>query len=104
MSGGGGASRSFDLEVDLKNGIGYTFSSIVKYVAPSLSVCHMSCHLHRDDYGRLYDFITAKNIKVKNKGAKVVSGLVTHSTNKFTMYTLRDYGVYNYNYLTWYPL
>ena len=33
VSGGGGASsRSFDLEVDLKNGSGYTFSSILKCV------------------------------------------------------------------------
>lgn len=56
VSGGGSASRSFDFEVDLKNGNGYTFSSIMK-----------------DDYGRLFDFITAKNIKVKNKGVKQVS-------------------------------
>ena len=32
VSGGSGASRSFDFEVDLKNGNGYTFSSIMKYV------------------------------------------------------------------------
>ena len=29
-SGGSGASRSFDFEIDLKNGNGYTFSSIMK--------------------------------------------------------------------------
>ena len=38
VSGGGGASRSFDFEVDLKNGNGYTFSSIMKYVTTIL-VC-----------------------------------------------------------------
>jgi len=37
VSGGGGASRSFDFEVDLKNGNGYTFSSIMKYVTTSLA-------------------------------------------------------------------
>ena len=55
-SGGSGASCSFDFEVNMKNGNGYTFSSIMK-----------------DDYGRLFDFITSENIKVKNKGVKVVS-------------------------------
>ena len=38
VSGGGGASRSFDFEVNLKNGNEYTFSSIMKYVAATL-VC-----------------------------------------------------------------
>jgi len=35
-SGGSGASRSFDLEVDVKNGNCYTFSSIMKYVTTTL--------------------------------------------------------------------
>ena len=37
VSGGGSASRSFDFEVDLKNGNGYTFSSIMKYVVTFLA-------------------------------------------------------------------
>jgi len=49
---------------------------------PPLPVCHMFCPLHRDDYGRLYDFVTAKSIKVKNKGVKVKSHpIVTSGVN-----------------------
>jgi len=40
-SGGSGASRSFDFEVDLKNGNGYTFSSIMKFVTtPCYTLCN----------------------------------------------------------------
>ena len=40
MSGGGGASsRSFDLEIDLKNGNSYTFSSIEKKCVVTSVTC-----------------------------------------------------------------
>lgn len=43
-------SRSFDFEIELKNGVVHTFSSIEK-----------------EEYGKLYDFINAKKLHVKNK-------------------------------------
>ena len=44
-SGGSGASRSFDLEVDSKNGNTHTFSSIMKYVTTTLlSWCSLLSH------------------------------------------------------------
>jgi len=48
---GGGTTRSFDFEVETKNGVVHTFSSIEK-----------------EEYGRLYDFITSKKLRVKNTG------------------------------------
>lgn len=50
----GGSTRSFDFEVELKNGVVHTFSSIEK-----------------DEYGKLFDFITAKKLIVKNRGKNV---------------------------------
>ncbi|XP_065226212.1 FACT complex subunit Ssrp1 [Planococcus citri] len=47
----GGSTRSFDFEIELKNGVVNTFSSIEK-----------------EEYGKLYDFINAKNLRVKNRG------------------------------------
>lgn len=46
----GGSTRSFDLEVELRNSIVHTFSSIEK-----------------DEYGRLYEFLKAKGIKIGSK-------------------------------------
>nr|CAG4650014.1 EOG090X02Z1 [Sida crystallina] len=47
----GGSTRSFDFEVETKNGVVHTFSSIEK-----------------EEYGRLYDFISTKKLRVKNSG------------------------------------
>nr|CAG4640707.1 EOG090X02Z1 [Eulimnadia texana] len=47
----GGSTRSFDFEVETKNGVVHTFSSIEK-----------------EEYGRLYDFISNKKLRVKNSG------------------------------------
>lgn len=46
----GGSTRSFDFEIELKSGVVHTFSSIEK-----------------EEYGKLYDFITSKKLHVKNK-------------------------------------
>jgi len=51
---GGGTTRSFDFEVETKNGVVHTFSSIEK-----------------EEYGKLYDFITSKKLRVKNTGRSV---------------------------------
>nr|CAG4642375.1 EOG090X02Z1 [Evadne anonyx] len=48
---GGGTTRSFDFEVETKNGVVHTFSSIEK-----------------EEYGKLYDFIISKKLRVKNTG------------------------------------
>nr|CAG4641539.1 EOG090X02Z1 [Eurycercus lamellatus] len=48
---GGGSTRSFDFEVETKNGVVHTFSSIEK-----------------EEYNRLYDFINTKKLRVKNTG------------------------------------
>ncbi|GLH09484.1 FACT complex subunit Ssrp1 [Gryllus bimaculatus] len=47
----GGGTRSFDIEVETKTGVVHTFSSIEK-----------------DEYAKLFDFISAKKLRVKNKG------------------------------------
>uniref|UniRef100_R4FNX0 FACT complex subunit SSRP1 n=1 Tax=Rhodnius prolixus TaxID=13249 RepID=R4FNX0_RHOPR len=46
----GGSTRSFDFEIELKSGVVHTFSSIEK-----------------EEYGKLFDFITVKKLRVKNK-------------------------------------
>lgn len=48
---GGGSTRSFDFEVELKSGTVHTFSSIEK-----------------EEYGKLFDFITSKKLNIKNRG------------------------------------
>ncbi|GLV33629.1 Structure specific recognition protein [Carabus blaptoides fortunei] len=48
---GGGSTRSFDFEIELKSGTNHTFSSIEK-----------------EEYGKLFDFITSKKLHVKNRG------------------------------------
>lgn len=48
---GGGSTRSFDFEIELTSGINHTFSSIEK-----------------EEYGKLFDFITSKKLRVKNRG------------------------------------
>jgi len=47
----GGSTRSFDFEIEMKAGIGHTFSSIEK-----------------DEYTKLFDFIQTKKLHIKNKG------------------------------------
>ncbi|KAL3288710.1 hypothetical protein HHI36_003145 [Cryptolaemus montrouzieri] len=48
---GGGNTRSFDFEVELKSSTVHTFSSIEK-----------------EEYGKLFDFIASKKLHVKNRG------------------------------------
>lgn len=48
----GGSTRSFDFEVETKAGIVHTFSSIEK-----------------EEYAKLYDFVTSKKLRVKNTGS-----------------------------------
>lgn len=48
--------RSFDFEIELKNGLVHTFSSIEK-----------------EEYHKLFDFITEKKLRVKNRGKMVKS-------------------------------
>jgi structure-specific recognition protein 1 len=48
---GGGSTKSFDFEIELKMGTTHTFSSIEK-----------------EEYTKLYDFIVSKKITVKNTG------------------------------------
>ncbi|KAJ8932779.1 hypothetical protein NQ314_014483 [Rhamnusium bicolor] len=47
----GGSTRSFDFEVELKSGTVHTFSSIEK-----------------EEYAKLFDFITCKKLNIKNRG------------------------------------
>lgn len=55
------SSRSFDFEIELKSGVVHTFSSIEK-----------------EEYGKLFDFITVKKLRVKNK--KSVSTFLTNKS------------------------
>lgn len=50
----GGSTRSFDFEIELKSGTIHTFSSIEK-----------------EEYGKLFDFISSKKLHVKNTGKTV---------------------------------
>lgn len=49
----GGSTKSFDFEVETKAGVQHTFSSIEK-----------------DEYSKLYDFVSSKNLRVKNRGTE----------------------------------
>uniref|UniRef100_A0AAY4A0Y1 FACT complex subunit SSRP1 n=1 Tax=Denticeps clupeoides TaxID=299321 RepID=A0AAY4A0Y1_9TELE len=46
-------TRSFDFEIEAKQGSQYTFSSI-----------------EREEYGKLFDFVNAKKLSIKNRGFK----------------------------------
>ncbi|NWH41521.1 SSRP1 protein, partial [Chloropsis hardwickii] len=46
-------TRSFDFEIETKQGTQYTFSSI-----------------EREEYGKLFDFVNAKKLNIKNRGLK----------------------------------
>lgn len=48
---GGGSTRSFDFEVEVKSSVVHTFSSIEK-----------------EEYNKLFDFISSKKLRVKNRG------------------------------------
>ncbi|GAV03684.1 hypothetical protein RvY_14074 [Ramazzottius varieornatus] len=50
---GGGNTRSFDFEIETRNGLVHTFSSIQK-----------------EEYYKLFDFVNGKDLKVKNRGDK----------------------------------
>ncbi|KAL9981414.1 hypothetical protein ACROYT_G010115 [Oculina patagonica] len=56
VAGGGGSSRSFDFEVETKSGTTYVFSSIEK-----------------EEYGKLFDFVNGKHLRIKNTGKSKVS-------------------------------
>ncbi|VEL21919.1 unnamed protein product [Protopolystoma xenopodis] len=60
FSRGTGAQRSFDFEVETRNGLTQTFTSI-----------------ERDEYHHLYDFVVAKKLRVKNVNAGGVDATVT---------------------------
>uniref|UniRef100_L7M9Q0 FACT complex subunit SSRP1 n=1 Tax=Rhipicephalus pulchellus TaxID=72859 RepID=L7M9Q0_RHIPC len=47
----GGSTRSFDFEVEAKSGLVHTFSSIEK-----------------EEYGRLFDYVSEKKLRIKNRG------------------------------------
>ncbi|CAG0899999.1 unnamed protein product [Darwinula stevensoni] len=47
----GGSTRSFDIEIETKSSVIHTFSSIGK-----------------EEYGKLYDFISSKKLRIKNRG------------------------------------
>lgn len=70
----GGSTRSFDFEVETKNGVVHNFSSIEK-----------------EEYGRLYDFISNKKLRVKNSGRSVrccgeqVEFVKSHAVNDFNL-------------------
>uniref|UniRef100_A0AAY5EKA0 FACT complex subunit SSRP1 n=1 Tax=Electrophorus electricus TaxID=8005 RepID=A0AAY5EKA0_ELEEL len=49
-------TRSFDFEIETKQGNQYTFSSI-----------------EREEYGKLFDFVNAKKLSIKNRGLKEVT-------------------------------
>ena len=49
----GGSTRSFDFEVETKNGFVHTFSSIEK-----------------EEYSKLFDFVSNKKLRVKNRGTE----------------------------------
>lgn len=51
---GGGSTRSFDFEIELTSGVMHTFSSIEK-----------------EEYNKLFDFISSKKLRVKNRGKSV---------------------------------
>ncbi|XP_032236023.2 FACT complex subunit SSRP1 isoform X2 [Nematostella vectensis] len=51
VAGAGGHSRSFDFELQTKNGTTIVFSSI-----------------EREEYGRLFDFVRDKKLRIKNTG------------------------------------
>lgn len=48
----GGSTRSFDFEVEAKTGLVHTFSSIEK-----------------EEYGRLFDYVSDKKLRIKNRGS-----------------------------------
>uniref|UniRef100_A0AAQ6A5H9 FACT complex subunit SSRP1 n=1 Tax=Amphiprion ocellaris TaxID=80972 RepID=A0AAQ6A5H9_AMPOC len=48
-------TRSFDFEIETKQGNQYTFSSI-----------------EREEYGKLFDFVNAKKLNIKNRGFKEI--------------------------------
>ncbi|XP_045071819.1 FACT complex subunit SSRP1 isoform X2 [Coregonus clupeaformis] len=51
-------TRSFDFEIETKQGTQFTFSSI-----------------EREEYGKLFDFVTAKKLSIKNRGIKEKKGM-----------------------------
>lgn len=51
----GGSTRSFDFEIETKSGIVHTFSSIDK-----------------EEYSKLFDFVSNKGLRVKNRGTETV--------------------------------
>ncbi|KAK7083251.1 FACT complex subunit ssrp1 [Halocaridina rubra] len=53
----GSTTRSFDFEVEVKNGVIHTFSSIEK-----------------GEYNRLFDYVNAKKLRIKNRGKMEMGG------------------------------
>ena len=51
----GGSTRSFDFEVETKSGVVHTF-----------------CSIEKEEYSKLYDFVSSKNLRVKNRGTEKI--------------------------------
>ncbi|KAG8125399.1 hypothetical protein E2320_020703 [Naja naja] len=67
-------TRSFDFEIETKQGTQYTFSSIERQVniGPMLNPTDIPVISipHREEYGKLFDFVNAKKLNIKNRGLK----------------------------------
>ncbi|KAG5286491.1 hypothetical protein AALO_G00015420 [Alosa alosa] len=66
-------TRSFDFEIETKQGSQYTFSSI-----------------EREEYGKLFDFVTAKKLSIKNRGFKEKKVGIEGMKGKDDMYSDSD--------------
>lgn len=71
----GGSTRSFDFEIELKSGTVHTFSSIEK-----------------EEYNKLFDFISSKKIHVKNTGKTVrfFKSMKEGFANKFFIFRIKQ--------------
>ncbi|GCC18052.1 hypothetical protein chiPu_0022646, partial [Chiloscyllium punctatum] len=61
-------TRSFDFEIETKQGSLYTFSSI-----------------EREEYGKLFDFVNAKKLNIKNRGMKERDEVCTLRSGVWTL-------------------
>lgn len=70
---GGGSTRSFDFEIELKSNVTHTFSSIEK-----------------EEYTKLFNFITSKKIHVKNTGKSVSEVFIDAASSIDRVSTAQD--------------
>ncbi|XP_013787241.2 FACT complex subunit Ssrp1-like [Limulus polyphemus] len=69
----GGSTRSFDFEVETKNGVVHTFSSIEK-----------------EEYGKLFDFVDNKKLRIKNRGTSFEKPNTTYNEDELVDSDLED--------------